>query len=124
MRTPMENNIRAARKRVGMTMKQLGQLVGVAESTISQYENGKRQPDNETLLKIAEELNTSVSYLLGETKKIPVLDDRVIEALTDLRDNSDTRALLEVLPNMTEEQVKQMAAFARFLRRGQEDGEG
>lgn len=60
------NNIRIARKAKGLTMKELGARVGVAESTISQYENGKRQPNNATLLKLAEELSTTVDYLLGE----------------------------------------------------------
>jgi repressor LexA len=48
-----------------MTMKELGAVVGLAESTISQYETGKREPDNETLLRLGEFFNTSVDYLLG-----------------------------------------------------------
>lgn len=46
-------------------MKELGAVVGLAESTISQYETGKREPDNETLLRLGEFFNTSVDYLLG-----------------------------------------------------------
>ena len=66
------NNIREARKTRKLTMKQLGELVGAAESSISQYETGKRQPDNEMLLKMAEALETTVGYLLGaETEKAP-----------------------------------------------------
>ena len=44
--------IRELRKKCGITMKELGEKIGVAESTISQYETGKRQPDYETLLKL------------------------------------------------------------------------
>lgn len=68
-----------------MTMKELGAVVGLAESTISQYETGKRQPDNETLLKLGEYFNTSVDYLLGSTRtneNAPTLtqkDERDIE---------------------------------------------
>lgn len=66
------NNIREIRKARGITMKVLGVKVGVAESTISQYETGKRQPDNETLLRLAEALDTTVGYLLGaEIEKAP-----------------------------------------------------
>ena len=46
-------------------MKQLGEVVDLAESTISQYETGKREPDNETLLKISEYFGVTVGYLLG-----------------------------------------------------------
>lgn len=72
-----QNNIRSARKAAHLTMKELGARIGLAESTISQYETGKRDPDNTTLLMIAEELNTSVSYLLNENKNrhLAVTDD-------------------------------------------------
>lgn len=59
------NRIRELRKNRCMTMKELGAIVGLAESTISQYETGKREPDNETLLRLGEFFNTSVDYLLG-----------------------------------------------------------
>lgn len=61
----MANNIRMLRKKRGLTMKKLGQEFGLAESTISQYENGHREPDNETLLKLAKFFGVSVGYLLG-----------------------------------------------------------
>ena len=61
----MANRIRELRKQRGITMKQLGEVVDLAESTISQYETGKRQPDNETLLKISEYFGVTVGYLLG-----------------------------------------------------------
>lgn len=61
----MPNRIRELRKNKGMTMKELGNRVGLAESTISQYETGKRQPDNETLLRFAELFDTTVDYILG-----------------------------------------------------------
>lgn len=70
----MINRIREVRKSHNMTMKQLGVLIGAAESTVSQYETGKRQPDHETLLKISDALNVTVGYLIGaeEHKKSPV----------------------------------------------------
>lgn len=64
--------MRAARKAKGLTMKELGKLVGVSESAISQYETGKREMDYETLLKIGEVLECSADYLLrGEKQKKP-----------------------------------------------------
>lgn len=105
------NNIREIRKACGMTMKTLGIKIGVAESTISQYETGKRQPDNETLLRLAEVLNTTVGYLLGvETEKAPatedertVSDDDIKFALFGTREIDD-----DVL-----DRVKQFAKFAQ-----------
>lgn len=78
--------MRRLRRAKGITMKELGEKVGCAESTISQYENGKRAPDFETLLKISEELETSVDYLLtgrenGIKKKSPSLKSLVTSFL-------------------------------------------
>lgn len=57
--------IREARKAKGLTMKELGARVGTTESAISLYETGKREPPYQMLLMIAEELDTTVCYLLG-----------------------------------------------------------
>lgn len=65
------------RKKAGLTLKQLGKAVDKAESTISQYESGRREPDNETLLRIADVLGCSVDYLLGrEDTKPPAPEGR------------------------------------------------
>ena len=57
--------LRKLRKEKGISLKELGATIGVAESTMSLYENGKRQPDYETLLKFAKYFNVSADYLLG-----------------------------------------------------------
>jgi len=57
--------IRELRKRRGWTMKQLGQRLDVAESTISGYENEIRRPDMDALLRFAELFDVSVDCLLG-----------------------------------------------------------
>lgn len=58
--------IKETRKALKITAKQLATMVNVAESTMSLYENGKREPDYETLKKIADCLNVSIDYLLGK----------------------------------------------------------
>ena len=42
-------NIRKLRENRGMTQFQLGEKMGLSESTISLYEAGKREPDAATL---------------------------------------------------------------------------
>ena len=59
--------LREQRKKHGMTMKELGKKFGLAESTISGYENGAREPDFETLVKFADFFDCSIDYLLGRT---------------------------------------------------------
>lgn len=92
----MKNHIREIRKQRGLTMKQLGEIVGVAESTISQYENNKREPDNETLLRIAEALETSVDTLLGAEK----VEKNSLTALSDEDEQDISLKLKEALDQL------------------------
>lgn len=111
-------NIRTARKAKGITMKELGTLIGASESAVSLYENGKREPSYETLLMIAEELGTSVSALMGEeTKKAPSEDGEIDELLEELR-REEVRTLLEATRGMSRGEVEAMADFARKLKGG------
>lgn len=63
--------IRELRKAKKVTMKDLGNIIGVAESTMSLYETGKRKPDPETLSRLADYFNVSVDYLLGRDEEQP-----------------------------------------------------
>lgn len=53
------------RKEKKLTQSDLAEVLGISRQAYSNYEAGKRQPDNETLLKLAEYFNVSVDYLLG-----------------------------------------------------------
>lgn len=105
----MQNRIRELRKQRGMTMKELGKVLDVAESTISQYELGKRQPDNETLLRLGEFFEVSVDYLLGG---ISYPDPR----LKELTEKSEFQKKLENLSRgMTDEEKRQLLLAARLI---------
>lgn len=50
-----------ARKAKGYTQTALGKIVGVSGNAITQYEQGKRFPKPETLIKICKELGLDIS---------------------------------------------------------------
>lgn len=111
-RKDSHNNIRKARKAVDLTMKELGEKVGVAESTISQYENGKRQPDNTMLLQLAEALGTTVDYLLGvEKEKAPADDGERVVSETDIK-----FALFDGDKEITDSMYEEVKAFAKYVQ--------
>lgn len=73
------DNIRYLRKLNGWTQKELAERLGVGESTISQYENGHREPDTEMLLKLAEAFDTTIDYLLrGHTSYAPEITEDTV----------------------------------------------
>ena len=53
------------RKSANLTQQQLGNLVGVTKVSICCYENGTRTPTLDTLIDLADSLNTPLTYLLG-----------------------------------------------------------
>ena len=59
-------NLRKIRKARKMTQKELGKLVGVTESSISQYEKGKKTPSFEIALKLAEALDCESADLVSK----------------------------------------------------------
>ena len=66
------NNIRDYRKRKGLTLKQLGKIIGVAESTLSKYENGVNEPDLGTLALIADTRSTSPMFATSFRRIRPI----------------------------------------------------
>ncbi len=61
----MKNYIRSERVRLGMTARELADKVGVSESTITAWENEKRDPNLSYLVGLAKTFSCSVDYLLG-----------------------------------------------------------
>ena len=49
----------------GMSQADLARILDVARTTVSSYENGSRNPDRETLVRIATCFQVSLDYLLG-----------------------------------------------------------
>lgn len=57
-------NIRALRKRCGMTQETLAERLFVSRQTVSNYETGKSEPDIDMLIRIAQELGTDAAALI------------------------------------------------------------
>lgn len=58
--------IKETREKAGFTQSQLAEAVGTTSQNISQYERGLRKPKYETLLKIANALNSDVRNFYSE----------------------------------------------------------
>ena len=58
-------NLREAREKKKMSQKDVADIIGVAKSTYSLYESGNREPNVNTIKKIADVLNVSADTLLG-----------------------------------------------------------
>ena len=75
--TTMEtkNIILKLRTERGMSQDELADKIIVTRQAVSRWENGLSVPDSDMLITLADELDTSVSVLLGETVMEPMTDD-------------------------------------------------
>ena len=51
------NDIKQARKSRGLTQKEFGDMIGVSQQAVGQYETGKARPSNNTIKRILELIN-------------------------------------------------------------------
>lgn len=76
------NRIKKLRQEKNISQSALASYLGVTQQTVSAYESGDREPDLETLNKIADFFDVSVDYLLGRTD-IRNTADRIAQILKD-----------------------------------------
>lgn len=109
------------RKLRGINQLKLSEQLDVSRSTISMWETGASQPDNDTLRQLAEILDTTTDYLLGLT------DDpntkKPTPASAEIGFNDFTYALHEESKELTESQKQSLLDMARFFK-SQLDKEG
>ena len=71
----LSENIKNLRKAKGLSQEELAIKLNVVRQTLSKWENGLSVPDSSMLIALAENLDTSVSTLLGETITESPADD-------------------------------------------------
>ena len=110
----MEKRIQAARKAKGLTLKQLGDIIGISESAVSNIERGRNKPSGSTLILLCEKLGVNREWLeSGEGEMFePTTEQaetaRMIEAISD---SPAMRSLLSTWAQLSDENK---AVFERF----------
>ena len=60
-----KNRIAMLRKEQGMNQRELGERLGVGQTTVSAWETGKNEPDNDSMNTMAQMFGVSIGYLAG-----------------------------------------------------------
>lgn len=63
---PIHDRLKYARQRAGLSGPQVKDRAGIGESSLSEFENGKREPSLSQLQKLAEVYRRSVSFFLSD----------------------------------------------------------
>lgn len=95
------NKLKECRKAKKMTQEEVAKLLNVTTQTYQNYELNKREPNIETLIKLANIFDTTIDYLIGREKKqlINKNDKEILEYLNKLKENEKWH-ILEIIKSM------------------------
>ena len=129
------NRIRELRKQKDMTQKELAKHLQVADSTLSYWEMGRYEPDNEALFTLSRFFQVPIDYLLGgdftewstdgnreaspyaETSHAIDSDASVEESRVVYKAWSKYAAFSRVeFEGLTQDEVERLAEFAAFIK--------
>lgn len=71
--------LKALRADKKITMHDLAQKLGIGMSTISQYENGRREPNISIVKKLADFYGVTVDYLISGKEEKPTKTDKIAD---------------------------------------------
>jgi len=130
------NRIRELRKKQGLTQKELATQLQIADSTLSYWETGKYEPDNETLIKLSRFFSVPIDYILvgdftewGSDGESVVYSDVDIMRLTDsdmpvsepeipYNNNNKTQVAFNRIEfdGLTQTEIDTIAEYAAFIK--------
>jgi transcriptional regulator with XRE-family HTH domain len=117
--TTFKDRLKELRAAKGLSQRALADQIHISSSSIGMYESGQRQPDFETLEKIADFFNVDADFLLGRKdttmRYVEVrpdgqpgeyYDDATVAKVAEmLRTNPEARATFDALSNMKQEDI-------------------
>ena len=114
------NRLKKLRLEKKLTQLQIAQKVNFSEARYNLYENNKRQPDYELLKSLAEVLETTTDYLLGNdntTKTISsvIPDNELADKLSVLIENEHAKVLFDKLGELSDEELNQVADIVNIV---------
>lgn len=103
------NRIKELRSEAGILQADLAKAMKVRQNTVSNWETGRHEPDQDALRELSKIFDVSIDYILGNsnTKKAPTVDE--VDALPE------SQALREVMETLSPEDRQRVLEFGRNL---------
>jgi transcriptional regulator with XRE-family HTH domain len=112
--------IRTLREEYRYQQKEIAEKLGVSPQAFSNYENGKREPDLLTVLRLAKLFNVSVDYLLGLTplknRESIDLKDEHLQLIYEIKENEELTELIKVCKELPTGAVRFLWKVAKGLK--------
>jgi len=105
----MENLV-VLRKMAGLNQTELAKIIGISQSTLSYWERGDFEPDNESLIKLADYFGVTIDYLLGRdsptSASFQAYDDEALALMDEMHKRPELKVLFSTSRNATKEDVE------------------
>lgn len=121
-----QNIFKSLRTAAGFTQVEIAEKLGISRSTIGMYETGAREPDFDTLEKIADFFNVDIDYLLGRTDKTTVtpetagkyyLNNDTAKVAQEIFQNKELRVLFDAARDASPEDLQTTYDMLMALKR-------
>ncbi|MFS0836743.1 helix-turn-helix domain-containing protein [Paenibacillus sp. UNC499MF] len=115
------DRIAQLREKHALTQEELANKLGISRAALSHYETSRREPDFETMNKIATFFKVSADYLLGRTTNPHTVLDEDVRDFVNSLELSDDKILEKFALSidgrkLTAEEAKRFIAFVRAER--------
>lgn len=108
--------LKELRKSKGYTQEFLAKKIGVTPGSIGLYEQDRREPDNDTLVILAEVFGVSIDYLLGlDEHPIPI--SHYGGQNNSITFDDFTFAMYEETKDLTDKQKEALLNMAKALKK-------
>ncbi|WP_186446235.1 helix-turn-helix domain-containing protein [Paenibacillus cremeus] len=109
------------REKHALTQEDLANKLGISRAALSHYETSRREPDYETIDKIASFFRVSIDYLLGRTNQPDSILDQEVREFVDNLELSDEKILEKFSltidgKKLSPEETRRFIAFVRAER--------
>lgn len=111
MSTDFGNRLKIVREERALKREDIAQKIGTSAAIIGRYERGERTPSVDIAKKIAEALEVSLDYLVGDTSVL-IKDKKMLYRLELMQQISeeDRKTVLKVMDSLLKEMVHNSAA--------------
>ncbi|EPY6430862.1 helix-turn-helix domain-containing protein [Clostridium sporogenes] len=102
--------IKELREQNGLNQMELAKILNVHKGSVSNWENNKRTPDADMLIKIAKYFDCSIDFLLGNTD--------IKNSLDSFNNAGNLKNILELLSdntNLTEKDLNNLENFSTII---------
>ena len=101
--------LKILREEKGLSQEKFANAIGLTQSAVGNWESGNREPNFETMKKIADFFGVSVDYLLGRA-------DAPDPAISDTVTDEDIKFALFNDGDIDDESFDEVKQFAQFVK--------